>query len=197
MTETKEVGRHRLAREFQGKCQLTEQASRLLTDRLTVREFFEQMIDKGLLIDAVRFAACCLPKREAIWWACLCLWERHQASLAAPAAEVFRTVIDWVREPDDCHRRAVEAAGRAVGIATPLGNLATAVFYNEGSISLPGLPEVPPDPDMTAKMVAQALVATLRKLPRERVHPYQLQWLRMAAEVVAGNLPWDAPLVKK
>ena len=51
---------------------LGEEAKKLLRDGLTPVQFLNMLIEKQQFPDAVRFLAHALPKREAVWWACLC-----------------------------------------------------------------------------------------------------------------------------
>src|SRR5262245_53177425 len=51
---------------------LGDEAKPLLRDGMTPRQYLDILIDKQQYVDAVRFLAHLLPKREGVWWACLC-----------------------------------------------------------------------------------------------------------------------------
>src|SRR5574343_43859 len=77
--------------------------------------FLQSLIKQQLYPDAVRFLARALPKREAVWWACLSarsvMGEKPEPSFlhALEAAEA------WVYKPTESHRRqASKAAQKAV-----------------------------------------------------------------------------------
>src|ERR1043165_1843595 len=53
-------------------------------DTIAPAPFLEQLLSKSLLNDAVQFLAFALPKREAVWWACLCARSEVRESTPAP-----------------------------------------------------------------------------------------------------------------
>src|SRR5207253_4538771 len=50
---------------------LGDDAKKLLRDTLTPKQFLDLLLEKQQFPDAARFLAHALPKREAVWWACL------------------------------------------------------------------------------------------------------------------------------
>ena len=52
--------------------ELSEPGQRLLDDRITPLQFVSRLIEIECFADAVSFLAHALPKREAVWWGCLC-----------------------------------------------------------------------------------------------------------------------------
>ena len=62
-------------RDLCERAKLGEEAKALLKDEHTPRQFLELLIGKELFLDAIRFLAYALPKREAVGWGCLCV--RH------------------------------------------------------------------------------------------------------------------------
>src|ERR671916_119514 len=63
-----------------------EAALGLLAEDQTPRQFLDALVENGEFHDAVRFLAYALPKREAVWWACLCA---RAASGANPPASIL------------------------------------------------------------------------------------------------------------
>lgn len=134
------------------------QGRRWLRDDQTPRQFVELLDQEEQHGDAIRFLAHALPKRLAVWWGCLCLWQAYRPEPSPAAASVLETALRWVREPSEAHRRAAEAPGRAAGLDSPAGCLGLAVFWSGGSMSKPEWPAVPPPPLLTAKTVAGAVL---------------------------------------
>lgn len=117
------------------------------------REFVTALLNAELFQDAVRFVAHALPKREAVWWTLLCA---REAAGDAPPSDV-KASLDatdhWIRHPADEQRRAAMAAAQKATFKTAAGCAGLAAFLSGGSLSVPGQPEVPPGPFLTAKAV--------------------------------------------
>ena len=153
------------------------------------REFATALVNAELFQDAVRFVAHALPKREAVWWALLCA---REAAGDAPPAEV-KASLDatdvWVRHPGDEQRRAAMVAAQKATFKTAAGCAGLAAFLSGGSLSVPGQPEVPPGPFLTAKAVfgavALASIGTDPKTAPERFRRYVEQGLHIGDQAGA------------
>jgi len=155
--------------------------------------YFARLVDEGRLEEAARFVAAWLGPRRAVWWATLCVWNQLRTT---PPEEGYASVaaidaaVAWVTDPTETHRRAAQAAAELIGYATPAGAAATAAFWSEGSISLPGQPEVPPPAGVAVKAAANAvLMAAAAPSAAEREATLR-QSLRIAAEILAGANLW-------
>lgn len=159
----------------------------------TADAYFARLVDEGRLEEATRFVAAWLRPRRAVWWATLCVWNGLRS---APPADGDKSVaaidaaVAWVVDPTESNRRAAQAAAERVGFATPAGAAATAAFWSEGSISLPGQPDVPPPPGVAVKAAANAVLMAAAA-PSAALRDATLrQSLRIAAEILAGANPW-------
>lgn len=85
---------------------LTEPSAALLTDEIGPAEFIKALSDAGQWLDAARVLACALPRREAVWWACVCA--RGMAGVAGDEAQQHSMAAaeKWVYEPTDERRTA-------------------------------------------------------------------------------------------
>lgn len=127
--------------------------------------YLERLITTSRLPEAVAFLAYALPKREAVWWACLCARDdlpevvdpRHQAALEAAEA--------WVYRPTDELRRAAMARAQETSFDAPAPWTAVAAFWSGESMAPPELPAVPPAPHLLGIAVAGAV--TLACVQRE------------------------------
>jgi hypothetical protein len=181
------------AREACGKLRLEPAQSRLLDDDPTCSEFFERLKRERQMAPAIRFLAMALPKREAVWWGCLCLWHAVDASLEAlprPQRQALRAAVEWLVDPSESTRRQAETKGNAAQPATAAGALAMAAFYSDGSLTPPHLPRVPPAPHLTGKAVAAAilLAATLHGGKKEPL--LQRQFLTIGEAIADGRHSW-------
>jgi hypothetical protein len=123
-----------------------------------VRPFIAALLEAKLFPDAVRFIAHALPRREAVWWALLCAKDAAGDD-PPPAVRASLDATDrWIRHPNDELRREAMAAAQKATLETPAGCAGVAAFLSGGSLSVPGQPEVPSGPFMTAKAVAGAVI---------------------------------------
>ena len=165
-----------------------DEARGLLAEGMTARAYIGALMGKGLYADAVKVLAHALPKRAAVWWACLCVADR--LGPAPAAAEALETARAWVIDPTDARRRAAFPASQAAGMGTPAGCAAAAVYFSGGSLAPPELPAVVPPEHITGQMVANSLVlAAVIKEPEKAAEKYAA-FLRTGLEVAEGQRPW-------
>ena len=108
--------------------------------------FLDALIAAGHLPDALRFLAAALPKREAVWWACVCARQGYGAVVPSPAGAALQAAERWVADPSDANRRAAHPAAEAAGVGTPAGAAAIGVFLSGGSLAPVNLPACRPLP---------------------------------------------------
>src|SRR6266536_3929242 len=80
---------------------LGDEAKKLLRDGLTPRQYLDVLIEKQQYVDAVRFLAHALPKREAVWWACLCARKAVGPNPPAPIQAALQAAEKWVVDPSE------------------------------------------------------------------------------------------------
>lgn len=178
------------AAEVCTRVRLGEEAKGLLTDDLTPSQFLELLSQKGLYWDALKFLAHALPKREAVWWACLCARPLANASSTSKTTAALEAAERWVTDPTEENRRATFAAAEAVELSTAAGCAAMAAFWSGGSLSLPDTPVVPPPDHLTAHGVACAIqLAVVAREPEKAQEKYQKE-LALGIEIAKGNNRW-------
>jgi hypothetical protein len=167
-------------------------ARRLLRDGLTPREFVGLLLEAGQCIDAFDFLAHALPKREAVWWACLSIRHAQGPELPPGEVEALKAVVAWVLKPDEPNRRAAEAAVKAAGQGTPAGCAAVAVYGSGGSLIPANLPEVPPGPYMTAQAVAGSIALASVQGSPEAIADVQRELVGLGLAIAAGEVVWPS-----
>src|ERR671937_2023253 len=80
---------------------LGDEAKKLLRDGQTPAQFLDLLIEKQQFPDAVRFLAHALPKREAVWWACLSGRSVAGSSPPPPIAGALQAAEKWVSDPSE------------------------------------------------------------------------------------------------
>jgi hypothetical protein len=69
----------------------------------------------------------------------------------------------------------------------PAGNLALGVVFSGGSLTPPGLPEVPPDPALTAQCVAGAIKLAAATAPPDQAKRIFHRFLALGIGIAGGK----------
>jgi hypothetical protein len=176
---------------------LGEEARKLLRDELTPWEYFDLLLQAQHYPDAIRFLAYALPKREAVWWACLCARNVSGTPPPSQIAAALEAAERWVADQTEENRRAAMPAAEAAEFRTPAGCAAVAAFWSGGSLGPPDLPVIPPGEYLTAHAVASTvMLAAVLMEPENAVEKYRTfltQGIEVANDIHGGS----SPLAKK
>ena len=157
-----------------------------------VAEALDRLTAGGFLIEATRLVAHALPKRESVWWACMCAIHTAPVDLPDADRKCREAAEDWVRQPAETSRRAAFDLAQASGFGTPEAWAAMAAFWSSGSMAPEGQPVVPPAPHLTGTAVAGsvALAAVRGDVARRNARLHQfLESGRNIAMGGPGRLP--------
>ncbi len=122
-----------------------------------VLDALERLEAAGFLIEATRLVAHALPKREAVWWACMCAFHTAPADLPPADHAAREAAEEWVRQQTDKSRRLAWDRAQASGFGTPEAWAAVAAFWSGDSMSPEGQPAVPPAPHLAGTAAAGAV----------------------------------------
>lgn len=155
-------------------------------------EFLNELLERQLFPDAVRFLARALPKREATWWACICT--RGMLTPETPPASVraLEAAEQWVYKPTEDNRRMAETAAHATSFDGPEPWAAMAAFWSEGSIAPANVPPVAPSDNLASKAVAGAvMLAAVSREPEKAPDKYRY-FLAQGVDIANGGngRPW-------
>lgn len=147
----------------------------------------ERLVRAGCWPEAMRLIAHALPKREAVWWGCMCARAMPSADNLPADAEAVQAAEAWVRRPEDAPRRAAMAAAQKGGFRSPEAWAAVGAFWSGGSMAPEGAPVVPPGEHLTGVAVVGAvLLAALRHSPEKAPERYA-RFLASAQDIAAGG----------
>lgn len=136
----------------------TDEARSLLDDDPSSTLFFTRLMDQKLYTDAVRFLALILPKREAVWWACLCIRDVVKDKITHEDKRALSVAEEWVIKPSEENRQAAAQAAEATKFETAAGWAAMGAFWSGGSMTPPNTPAVPPQEDFTGRAVGGSIL---------------------------------------
>jgi hypothetical protein len=174
------------AQEICRQFPLSEPGQAQLQPAMAPLDFVDALISHAAYRDAIEFLARALPKREAIWWSCLCARQILEARTRPELITCVQAAEDWVHRPTEENRRKAEAAGTAIGDSHPGRWTALAAFWSGGSMAPPGAPEVEPSNDFSAKAVAGAILMAAGLDPKESAARYKL-FLAYGRDIAVGG----------
>jgi hypothetical protein len=150
----------------------------------------------GFASEAVRMLAHALPRREGVWWACMCAANTAPADLPEADRLARETAELWVRQQKDEQRRAAMAHAEASGFQTPEAWSGVAAFWSGDSMSPVGQPAVPPPPTAVGGAVAGAVALSAVRGDVKRHAERLKRFLESGRNIAAGGpgrMPPEAP----
>lgn len=166
---------------------LAAEPNAALQNAQLVSEALDRLEAGGFLLEATRLMAHALPKREAVWWACMCAAHTAPPDLSENDRKARETAEHWVRQQTDQVRRAGMQLAEAGGFTTPEAWTAVAAFWSGDSMAPEGQPAVPPGPHLTGMAVAGCVaLAAVRGDPTKQQARLK-QFLESGRNIAAGG----------
>ncbi len=137
---------------------IEDDAFDLLQPDSTPKEYMDALLEKKYFADSIVFLAHALPKRQAIWWACLCSKFVANEETTPEDLASLNMSEQWVYEPDDSKRRLCGDLAQKSEYKTSQSWVAVAVFWSGGSISDEEGPTLEPGPFLCAHAVSGAIL---------------------------------------
>ena len=155
------------------------------------REYITRLMGRALHLDAVKFLAHALPRREAVWWAWACA-RKMAGDQPKPAIRAALEATErWIVQPTEEHRRQALQFGEAADFGTPAGCAALAAFMSGGSLAPPEAPPVPPSEFMTAKAVAGSVILSAVAIEPAKATERFEEFLKLGLEVAERTKLWS------
>jgi hypothetical protein len=141
----------------------------------------------GLAADAVKLVAHALPRREGVWWACMCARATMPGDLQAADRAALDAAETWVRKPSDENRRAAFAAAEQARFGTPEAWAGVAAFWSGDSMAPAGQPAVPPAPHLAGLALAGAVTLASVRADPLRQAARLARFLASARDIASGG----------
>ena len=152
-----------------------------------VTDALDRLEGAGYLTEATRLVAHALPKREAVWWACMCAGHTAPADLPAADRVAREAAEDWVRQQTDRSRRIAWDRAQAGGSGTPEAWAAIAAFWSGDSMSPEGQPAVPPAAHLAGTAAAGAVALASVRGDVTRREERLRRFLESGRNIAAGG----------
>jgi hypothetical protein len=169
------------------RCGLTGASANLIQAETDIAVAIDRLDTAGLAGDAAKLIAHALPKRESVWWACMCARHTEPPDLPEIDKAAVATAELWVRnQTDETRREAFDKAQQAT-FGTPEAWAAVAAFWSGDSMSPLGQPKTPPAPHLTGTAVIGSVVlSAVRTDPRRREERMR-RFLASGLEIANGG----------
>lgn len=129
-------------------------AAELLHPQLNPAAGVQALVDAECYYDAIKLLAHGLPKREAVWWACLAARQLLTPETDEANVQALIAAEAWAMKPTEDNRLRCRELARTTRYETPFSWAATAASWSTGSLAGPGEAEVAPPEFLYAHAVA-------------------------------------------
>ncbi len=116
----------------------SDEARALLANGMSAEQFLKALVASERHADAAQFLAHALPKREAVWWACVVVNAAGRGALTPQAQKALHFAGLWVRDPSALHREQARQAAMEAGVETAAGMTALAAYLSTSATPSPG-----------------------------------------------------------
>jgi hypothetical protein len=170
------------------RCELPPEALALVAGAGDVAAAIAVLAKNGFLVEAARVFAHALPRREAVWWACMCALHTAPETLPEPDRKARELAEQWVRNQNDEIRRAAMNEAKTAGFQSPEAWAGVAAFWSGDSLVAPdAVQKVAPPPHLAGVAVVGAVtLAAVRLKPARKDQRLNL-FLGSARDIAIGG----------
>lgn len=154
---------------------------------VTVEDAVARLEAAKFTAEAVRVLAHALPKREGVWWACMCAGSTQPADLPEHDRQALETAELWVRRQRDDVRRAAMAHAEAAGMMTAEAWCGIAAFWSGDSLAPLGKPAEPPLPFQPGTAIAAGVILASVRGNGRRLAERMKRFLDSGRDIAAGG----------
>lgn len=166
---------------------INEKAFELLQPELTPEEYIKKLLEEKYFADSVIFLAHSLPKREAIWWSCLCSKAVTNNETKADDLASLTMAEKWVYEPDDKKRRMCGTLAEKGEYKSAQNWTAAAVFWSGGSITKEDEPAMEPAPYLYAHAVSGSILNAVGMSDADDIDDQFQQFIKHGLNIADGG----------
>jgi hypothetical protein len=166
---------------------INEEAAELLKPEFDPDEYLKLLLDHELYEDSIIFLAHGLPKREAIWWACVCVRSMTGDETKADDLASLQVAEKWVYDPDEKNRRLCGTLAEKGEYKSAHSWTAAAVFWSGGSITAEKDPAVEPAPYLYAHAVSGAILTAVGMGDADNIEDHFKSFIEKGMNIADGG----------
>lgn len=159
----------------------------LLDGCQSVPQALDALVDGGFFSEAARLVSHAMPRREGVWWACMCARATAPSDLASPDAAALEAAELWVRRPTDENRRAAFARAEEARFGTPEAWACVGAFWSGDSMAPIEAPKVPPAPHLAGMAIAGAVALAAVRTRADRQMARLAKFVASSREIADGG----------
>ena len=169
--------------------ELDPESLELLEPGMRPEAYIESLSSAGKWTDAVAVMARALPKREAVWWACVCAKKTQAVVKNKEEAAALKTARKWTFKPTEEHRRdaflqAQKCTAPSVGTMTCL-----AAAFSGGKLEINKEQSVDLDASVFTNIVSGIVIMAACDKEADRMNPMLERFLNKGKEIASGGRP--------
>ena len=180
----------RTVAEICGDFELQEEAKAHLSGGPAPHEFIDRLVRTRLYADATRFLAYGLPKRHAVWWACLCVRSVLACCDDEISAGAMQATEAWVKDPTETNREAALAAGSKHKFempGAPAAWTAMAAGWSAGATATDD-ENVPAPPEHLTAHAASGAIILAASVDPDRAGEVSRKFLETGVQIAQGGI---------
>jgi len=156
----------------------------------TPAAYLDRLLEHKLPRDARHFLAHALPRRRALWWACLCARDVREFVAEAGLSHMLDVAVQFVRSPAESTRREAERVMKRHPSNSFTSQLAAAVFLSHGSMAPLGEAPIAVPPQVLGRLVSTVVyLAATKKNVVQYVH-HMREYIALGQQIAAGKYLW-------
>ncbi|MGI9282807.1 MAG: DUF6931 family protein [Endozoicomonas sp.] len=175
------------AAEVTGRYELDEEIESLLSPEIQPAGFIQRLLEDSLYLDCVRFIAHGLPKREAVWWACLATRYTHTPETESLRQQTLSITEAWVKQPGEDYRLQAYKMAEKAKHKTPDSWAAMAAYWSTGSVNESDSFPVPPPPYLFAHAVTGAICLSAADTSEDDINDRYVRFIGQGLDLAAGG----------
>lgn len=175
------------AREIASRYELDEEVESLLNPNQTPADFLQVLFDQEHYLECVRFIAHGLPKREAVWWACLATRATHKPDTHPLRVQTLSVTENWVRKPSEELRQQAHLLAEKGKYKTSDCWAATAAYWSMGNVADNDYHPVSPPPFLYAHAVFGAVCLAATEAMPDDLNAGYMRFIGQGLDLAAGG----------
>lgn len=175
------------AGELMAHFELDDKASEVLHPELNPEGGVLALVKAECYYDAIKLLAHGLPKREAVWWACLATRQAQTPETDELNVNALIAAETWAKKPTEENRLRCAELAKKTKYETPASWAATAASWSTGSLSEPGEPEILPPEYLYAHAVAGSVSLAGGQLNPDEPSEGMMLFIRQGANLAEGG----------
>lgn len=166
---------------------LSNSAVEFLNSELSPESLINKLSEASKWPDAIMVMANALPRREAVWWACVC--SRRMASIAGDETEkrALNAAEKWVYKPSDEGRSESFRLAQDSNTSSAGTLIALAVAYSENKLAVVMDQEIELDSSSFTQIVTAAVLTAANESPKEQIDDQYRIFINSGKDIAKGG----------